>query len=782
MRDVQLEQLLRISVAVMIVISTTLLSLGDHTPGLALLSLVLVAVSTWACDVRKFFQLSQPLANCAALAIMCVAAYNAFQSDRQGQLLVVAHLQSYLQFVLLFQPKSPRVYWQLALLCLGQVAIASTLIPGPVFGFMLLAFLFAAVVSFSLLVLNTDYQRWAVAGAGSIVAALPPLPATNREGFDRRPVLLGNGSPASPRQALRGTLVLASVVTLLAIAVSSATFFVLPRWQIRNRETSNTTPLRSIGFSKTVTLGELGEVVNNSDVVMRVEFFPGRTNQRLKLAGDPLLRGTVVSEYRDGQWTQGSRKSPAVLPLGASTEFVRQKISIEPMDESELFCVFPVFALQSDPRLRIDGAYEHMMRQDDLRGRLMEFEIGTTGIVGNRQRDILPSAIRLYNMQALLQTPPLRADNSDPLEGLKQTAARVLAERNIDPADRVAAARALNDYLRGSGNFTYSLDAQERNPAADPLEDFVTTNRRGHCEYFAGALVMMLRSQKIPARMAIGFKGGEWNEVGRYYQVQQLHAHTWVEVYLRRDEFPAGAFDEDDLPPGAWLVLDPTASTREGAATDDITTVARFWQYLDYMHVLWANYVVGLNSKRQQQSIYEPLAQAAVSAVDSVISPDVWSDRWHSLSNSHLGAFWQWYRRHWFSWRGGLVAALFSSALALAYTGGKQLLLMLRRLGLVGASGGGRETPVLEMYRRLEAALARQGFQRQPSQTAYEFALAAGGELAEHIEHRRVAHLPRRVVETFHRVRFGGRTLDNSEAQALEHALGELELALGRGR
>ena len=57
----------------------------------------------------------------------------------------------------------------------------------------------------------------------------------------------------------------------------------------------------------------------------------------------------------------------------------------------------------------------------------------------------------------------------------------------------------------------------------------------------------MLRSQGIPARMAIGFKGGEWNPLGMYYQVQQLHAHAWVEVYLNSEDIPPrdGRFEDD---------------------------------------------------------------------------------------------------------------------------------------------------------------------------------------------------------------------------------------------
>ncbi|HEX3727523.1 MAG TPA: DUF4129 domain-containing protein, partial [Pirellulales bacterium] len=85
-----------------------------------------------------------------------------------------------------------------------------------------------------------------------------------------------------------------------------------------------------------------------------------------------------------------------------------------------------------------------------------------------------------------------------------------------------------------------------------------------------------------------------------------------------------------------------------------------------------------------------------------------------------------------------------------------------------------------EIYRRLEATLIARGFVREMSQTAHEFAVSAGGALADDIELRRVANLPRRIVELFYRVRFGGHPLDDMEARTVEHALVELELALMR--
>jgi hypothetical protein len=248
--------------------------------------------------------------------------------------------------------------------------------------------------------------------------------------------------------------------------------------------------------------------------------------------------------------------------------------------------------------------------------------------------------------------------------------------------------------------------------------------------------------------------------------------------HLPREEFAS----DDMMPSAAWMMLDPTEGVQENAQTAQQNgLLVRMRQYIDYGHVLWSNYVVGLNAKRQRQGIYEPLTQGLIAAVENLVSPQVWQARFRVVAKSPVGTFWEWYRIHWLSWWGGLVAAGFSLILAALYVAARSA------VGAFARSRFGRGRfrdgpPVLEMYRRLEAALDRQGLKREPGQTAYEFALTAGGELAERIELRRLAHLPRRIVEAFYRVRFGGRTLDNLEADAVEHALVELEVALARPR
>ena len=75
-------------------------------------------------------------------------------------------------------------------------------------------------------------------------------------------------------------------------------------------------------------------------------------------------------------------------------------------------------------------------------------------------------------------------------------------------------------------------------PQLDPVEDFLVKRKKGHCEYFASALALLLRSIDIPARMVNGFKGGDWNNLTQSMNVRQKHAHSWVEAYVGRD--PSG--------------------------------------------------------------------------------------------------------------------------------------------------------------------------------------------------------------------------------------------------
>ena len=326
---------------------------------MTLVTLTALVVSAYVTDATDLLRFKQPMANCVALGVVVVSAINAYRLERNGQLLAVADLQSYLQYVLLFQPKTTRVYWQLALLSLGQVAIASTLVPGPAFGVMLLLYLIAGIVTFTLLLIQSSSQRMAAPrGAGRSTAALRP--------GCHGAIWTGDTARADVRYLARGLWGQAMLISAATVLGAVVVFPLLPRWEVRNREVATREPLRSVGFSKTVMLGELNEVVNNVDVVMRIEFSRGRDDRPFKLIGEPLFRGTVVTYYEDGAWTHPKSGKPMSIVPESHHDFVRQRIRVESLDVPEVCCVFPMFALEHDPRLRI----EHAPRRTDPPGRL----------------------------------------------------------------------------------------------------------------------------------------------------------------------------------------------------------------------------------------------------------------------------------------------------------------------------------------------------------------------------------------------------------------------------
>ncbi len=93
-----------------------------------------------------------------------------------------------------------------------------------------------------------------------------------------------------------------------------------------------------------------------------------------------------------------------------------------------------------------------------------------------------------------------------------------------------------------SSRFTYSLDPQETG-GSGVLEHFMFHSRQGDCRLFATALTLMLRSRGVPARLVVGYAGGEYNARQRLFTFYRQHAHTWVEV----------PFEEH-----GWISMDPT--------------------------------------------------------------------------------------------------------------------------------------------------------------------------------------------------------------------------------
>ena len=91
----------------------------------------------------------------------------------------------------------------------------------------------------------------------------------------------------------------------------------------------------------------------------------------------------------------------------------------------------------------------------------------------------------------------------------------------------------------------------------DPTADFLLNRKDtgGHCEFFASAMVMLCRAVGVNARMATGYRGGEFNSIGGFYVVRQKYAHAWVEVFVPRR---------------GWMVYDPSPTAAESSPASSV--------------------------------------------------------------------------------------------------------------------------------------------------------------------------------------------------------------------
>jgi hypothetical protein len=123
---------------------------------------------------------------------------------------------------------------------------------------------------------------------------------------------------------------------------------------------------------------------------------------------------------------------------------------------------------------------------------------------------------------------------------------RALAQQIVDDAGAVTPydkAQAITDWLRA--NITYDQEIAAPPPNVEPVDYLLFVSRRGYCNYYASAEVLLLRSLGIPARLAVGFAQGEVDPETGVYHVLENNAHAWPEVFF---------------PNYGWVEFEPTAS------------------------------------------------------------------------------------------------------------------------------------------------------------------------------------------------------------------------------
>jgi transglutaminase-like putative cysteine protease len=305
------------------------------------------------------------------------------------------------------------------------------------------------------------------------------------------------------------------------------------RLDLRPFRSSNT------GFSDRLSPGNIAALANSSDIAFRAEF-PGSSTRP---SGPMYWRGVVMWHCDGMEW----RAPYAPRPQAASTtpEVAGGRgLSVQSSDAKEIqqrITLAPhgarwMFALDR-PIKTVRGA---MLARGD-------YLWSVQPIRKSRQYDVASAEFSGNEI-----TAKERADSLEVPASISPTVrdlAYSWAVQNRDP--RAVVSSALR-FFRTQG-FSYSLTPGEY----ENLEEFLFRRRVGFCEHYAASFATLMRLAGIPARVVVGYLGGEYNDLGHFILVRQADAHAWCEVWL---------------PENGWTRVDPTNAVAPGRASLDLTS------------------------------------------------------------------------------------------------------------------------------------------------------------------------------------------------------------------
>lgn len=360
------------------------------------------------------------------------------------------------------------------------------------------------------------------------------------------------------------------------------------------------------GMSDSMAPGDIAKLSQSDALAFRVEF-EGRAPEKSKM----YWRGLVLSDFDGVSWRQNEdlvvRNTPA-WPVGNAPFWVNEdelkkqsplyyRVIQEPTEQPWLFAL----------NLPKPTAKESLLTR--------EFTLLSPRPLFARTT---------YNVTSYLEAPLdldlppwLRSQTlALPEKGNELSRRLAMRWRSEGLTDRQLIVRALN-YFKGQ-NFSYTLEP----PALgkNRIDDFLFNTQRGFCEHYSSAFTYLMRAADIPARVVVGYHGGQESPYGDYWLIRQLDAHAWVEVWLEGE---------------GWIQLDPTsmvAPERIENGMGALVAQRDFWgesglsglrynsfhlfkgvkQWADYVNYRWHTDVLGYDSRNQDNLMRRLLGDASV--------------------------------------------------------------------------------------------------------------------------------------------------------------------------
>jgi transglutaminase-like putative cysteine protease len=485
-----------------------------------------------------------------------------------------------------------------------------------------------------------------------------------------------------------------TVCTAIGILVlTGGMFFILPRTARAAFQRLAPDQYRLQGFSNEVVLGEIGDIKTSKIPVMRVrkvdaQSGPGSPHFS-ELAANLKWRGTALSQFDGRRWSnpippRGERTLPTTPFMRliededrppATVSRLNYEVHMQDTSSNVLFFAgVPEFLQVNSPFITRSPAGSY------------------------RVPPALPQSIS-YTVYSYLP-PPEGEISRPPLDPIERVGylqlppmdpgvAGLAAEWTAGARTAARQAEAIETHLRK--DFHYSLQ-QPRVPPADPVADFLFRRRQGHCEYFASAMAVMLRTIGIPSRVVTGFQSGEFNPVSGWLVIRASDAHSWVEAWL---------------PQRGWTVFDPTPPDPNAGV---VTAWTKLGYYLDAAETFWQEWILNYNLERQ--------IQFALKMQTSTRSGLNWMDGFSLSFERARRAAMTFFQR----WGASLAICLIVLALGIYLGPRMRTMWNTRRRVLRVQRGEAQASDATLLYNRMLDLLSRKGIEKPAWLTPLEFA------------------------------------------------------------
>ena len=465
----------------------------------------------------------------------------------------------------------------------------------------------------------------------------------------------------------RGTIRLAVVMLAQAIPLMVVLFFLFPRigplWTVPIKSNTATT-----GMSNFMRPGDVASLSQSADVAFRVKFAG-----EIPVKSELYWRGLVFSRLEQGMWSALgyydvplSEQRPRLVETDA--EPTRYSVIMEPTQQNWLYALryassttpgvmhAPDFRIFSPAPLET----EYMYRVNSWPGSVLEPELSEW------RRSVETKLPPRGNARSRALALELKeAAGSD-----QQLVDRVLKKFNTEP-------------------YVYTLQPGALS-GLDAMDEFLFETRRGFCEHYAAAFVIMMRAAGVPARVVAGYLGGEINPVNKTVIVHQFDAHAWAEVWLEGE---------------GWVRVDPTA-----AVSPD--------------RIEW-----GLEEAMQSEGSFladaplSPLRYRNIPLLNQLrLRYDALTYRWQSWVVSFNS-------EQQFDFLHGLLGELTARKFAAVLLGSWALVLVPVAISLLRRRDTHEVSPLDKYYLKFCRRLASQGLSREPGETPAQFAARAAAEL-----------------------------------------------------